>query len=267
MAGTIQHGTGLAEFPATPGTLHLSGTHVPSVRVEAPEGTPRWAPIVLGPMAGYRCFNDFDRAAGAAPELPWATHDASAAGTPTLDFVANADGGQYQLKLATTNEVETIGLYHLDQLMVDITKNPIFLARVKIEPDVTGAGGQLAATDKIVFGFASAHNATLDSVATNAWFLLTGANHNIYAETDDGTTDDDDNDTGVDWVDNTFVDLKIDASNLSAVKFYVNEVCVLIRSMAAATGNVQPYITVQKAAAANFDHRVTVDFVDVICGR
>jgi hypothetical protein len=247
--------------------MRLSSTHLPEVRVEAPEGTPRWAPFVLGPMAGYRCFDDFDRAAGAALELPWGTHDASAAGAPTLDFVANADGGHYQLKLATTNEVETIGLYHLDQLMFDVAKNPIFVARLKIEPDVTGAGGQLAATDKIVIGLASAHNGTLDSIATNAWFLLTGGNRNIYVESDDGTTDDDDNDTGVDWASNSFIDFKIDMSNLGAVKFYVDEACVAILSMAAASGNVQPYITVQKAAAANFDHRVTVDFVDVHCDR
>lgn len=211
----------------------------------------------------FRLFEDFCARPGAALPTWLTTQDTSAAGAPTLDFAADAACGAYVLQLAADTEVEKITLYGGDNHLIDITKKPYFAARVKISPDVTGAGGTLAASDKIVIGLANDRNATLDSIAINAWFLLAGANLNIYVETDDGTTDTDDKDTGIDYVDGTYLTLEIDCSNLSDIRFLINGVDVTPQTMslAAATGNVSPFIEVQKASAANKDHKVTIDWL------
>lgn len=215
----------------------------------------------------WQIREDFLADAGATLPKPWGTQDTSAAGSPTLDYVADAAGGRYVLKLATDNEVEAITLYWADQLMIDITKKPVIEFRIKVESDVTGAGGLFAAGDKLVMGLASNRNATLDNVTTNAWFMFTGANHNIYVESDDGTTDTDDTDSGADWAENTFVTLRIDCTNLAAVKFYVDNVLKAQTAISAATGNVQPFFELTKAAAANKDHRLTIDYVTVAVQR
>jgi hypothetical protein len=268
MAGIIQHTDGPASKDAVVGTLNLSSNGHPEARVSgASAGTARWAAVDVGPVGGPRLVEDFLGASGTTLPAPLATQDTSTGGTPTLAYVNDAAGGAYQLKLAADNEAEAITLYQGDQLTFDITKKPVLDLRVKLEPDVTGTSGNTAAGDKIVMGLAANRNATLDNVVTNAWFMFAGANKNIYWETDDGTTDDDDNDTGVDWVANTYLDLRIDCSDLSAVKFSVNGEVVGVGSLADATGNVQLFIEVTKAAAANNDHRLTVDYVDLRSNR
>lgn len=206
-------------------------------------------------------FEDFLEPSGTTLPAWLGTQDTSAAGSPTLDYVDDSHGGIFVLKLAADNEAEAITLYGGDNLTVDINNKPILEMRVKIDPDVTGAGGDLAAGDIIVMGLASARNATLDNVAEHAWFRFEGANHNILVESDDGTTDDNDNDTGVDWVDGTYLTLKVDCSDLTNVVFSIDGAKFGGYDISDATGNVQPFIEVTKAAAANFDHRVTIDYI------
>lgn len=212
---------------------------------------------------------DFLGRAGQALPTWLTTTDLSSAGTPTMDFVASSAGGVWAMKFDTTNEVENIGLYQGDNLTWDITKDPILRVRVKIEPDVTGAGGDFAAGDKLVIGLASARNATLDSITAHAWFRFEGANHNILIEADDGTTDTDDKDTGIDWVDDTWMLLEIDATNRTNVRFKVDGVDVTTSHTFSlpATGNLQFFAEAQKAAAANFDHRVSFDFIEAAAVR
>ena len=258
MAGSIHHGAGEPLKTPSDGDLFLSDDGASRL---GQGGT--WCPLEAGPGAGYRVAEDFAQASGGSLPAPWATQDTSAAGTPTLDFVDDAAGGRFQLHLATTNEAEAISIYHGDQLTFDITKGPIFKARLKLELDVTGGGGAMAAGDILVFGLASARNATLDNITTNAWFRMEGSSGRFLYEADDGTTDTDDQDTGVDGVDNAFVTVEIDCSDLSAVGFYIDGLRVGQASIPAATGNVQPFIELSKAAAANFDHRLTIDYIDV----
>lgn len=258
MSGNINSQDGHPLAIPEDGTLILPGDGVPSV---AHNG--QVSAVQIGGQA-YRILEHFPLAAGGTLPAPWATQDTSSSGTPTLDYADDAAGGQYILKLAADNEAEAITLYHGDQLTFDSTKKVIFEARVKIEPDVTGAGGDLAAGDIIVMGLAAARDATLDDITKNVWFRFEGANHNILVESDDGSTDDDDNDTGSDWVDDTWMVLKIVIDDVSAIGFYVDGVRVAQLAAAALTGNLQPFIEVSKAAAANFDHRVTIDYIDVI---
>lgn len=224
----------------------------------------------LDPSTGeVRIFEDF--LVNPSGSLPgWlTTQDTSAAGSPTKDFATDASGGAYVLKLAADNEVETLTLYGGDNHLLDITSKPRIRVRLKVESDVTGAGGAFAAGDKLVCGLASDRNATLDSVVTHAWFRFEGANHNILVETDDGTTDTDDKDTGSDWAENTYMILEIDCSTLTDIRFRVDGVDVnpQVMSIGAATGGVSFFLEIQKAAAANKDHRVTVDWIEIIQQR
>jgi|GEM_PF-1682749 len=195
--------------------------------------------------------------------------ETSAAGTPTTDYVADAVTGVYAVKFDTTNEVETITVSQGDQRTWDIAKNPIVEFRLKVESDVTGGGGVFAAGDKCVFGLAHDRNATLDDNTVHAWFMFAGANHNVYVETDDGTTDNDDNDTSQDWAENTFARYKIDTTDQANIKFYINDIDVTPETMtlAAATGNLQVYAECQKAAALNKDHRLSLDYIIVDAER
>jgi len=217
---------------------------------------------------------DFLQKNGSSLPLPWATQDTSSAGTPTLDYAADATNGAFQLGLATTTEAEAISLYWADQRMIDITKKPVMLFRAAVIPDATGAGGVFASGDKLVMGLASDRNATLDSVATNAWFMMAGANMNIYSETDDGTTDTDDKDTALDYVSGTYRWFGIDCTNLASIKFYLHDANNVWRpmqsvthKMSAATGNVQPFFELTKASAANKDHSLLIDYIGLAWER
>lgn len=224
---------------------------------------------------------DFLAPAGTSLPAPWAKQDTSAAGSPVSDYVdataGSGSNGAFNLALAADNEVESLTLYWGDYTPLGAAHYPYFETTVLIRPDVTGASGDLAAGDVLVFGLASNRNATHDDITLNAWFRMEGANKNILWETDDDTTDDDDNDTGVDWVADTAIKLAVDfapdpadATNVK-VRFYVDDVLVgtsdmdLI-SMITAAEQFQPYIEVTKAAAANSDHDVLVDYV-VAAGR
>lgn len=263
MAGTHQFGTGPAVvlYPESVNGTHYSNSEgPPEYRIGG-----QWVPVCLGPAGGPELAEEFLGPAGTTLPAPLAKQITGA--TPTGDYVNNAPGGTYALSLDTTNEVESATLYQGDQLTFGIGKKPIVEMRLKLEPDVTGAGGELATGDVIVFGLASARNADPDLITTHAWFRLQGdgSNKNILVETDDGTTDTDDQDTGSDWVADTFYTFAIDASDLTNVRFLIDGVQVqpVLMDMSQASGNLQLYIEVAKAAAANNDHRVTVDYVRV----
>lgn len=118
-----------------------------------------------------------------------ATYDASAAGAPTLDLVADGTGGQFQIKLASTSEAETAGLTMADNLYFDGAKPFYFETRMQVVHT-------MAANEVLVWGMASDVNtATLDNIVRNAWFRQ-DADTDLLIETDDATTDTDDKDTG-----------------------------------------------------------------------
>lgn len=211
-----------------------------------------------GVESRYACHvhEDFLQNAGGTLPAPWATADTSASGSPTLDYVDNADNGAYRLKLAATDESEIITLYWGDDVFIEPTKQPYFEARV------TYTNASPAAEEALVIGLADAQNDTLDSVAKSAWFLLTGANNNILYESDDATTNDDDNDSGVDWVSGTAFVLGIDFSNLAAVAFYVDGTLVGTTDMSALTGNLQPFVQLQKSSGTTVP-QIDIDYIDV----
>ena len=213
-----------------------------------------------------RCLvdEDFQADAGATLPKPWGTQDTSAAGAPTLNYVADAAGGIFRLATSVTDELQTLTLYWADQLTIDVTKAPIMEARIRMNFE----GATFSADQRFVVGLASARNATLDSVVTHAWFRVEGANLNILKETDDGTTDTDDTDTTIDIVDNTWTRLRIDMTTLAAVAFSVDGVAAggAAMSIPLASGNLQPFIEQQKDAGAEVE-TLDIDYVLISWAR
>ena len=186
------------------------------------------------------------------------TQDTSSSGAPTMAFQAEADG-VFRMKFSSDSEAQALTLYLGDGCCIPATANPTFEARVKIT-------GTFSANDRLVIGLASARNATLDNIADHVWFRMEAANNNILIEGDDnGTTDTDDTDTGTDWASGTYVTLKIDMADLSAVKFYIDGVLVTTTINVGGMDSaalLQPFIEIQKDTDAEV-HSIDIDWIDV----
>jgi hypothetical protein len=163
--------------------------------------------------------------------------------TPT----ATRFGDGAKLTLTNTSEAQLAVLYHKDILSYDLAS--IIKCHWVVKLDAVDAVTNLA------IGLASAHNATLDSVATNAWFRLIGATSTtaIVVETDDGVTDIDDVATGVTLA-GSYKKFEIDFSQgLADVRFLIAGARVARGTTFDMSGltsglNVQPYFSHAKAS-------------------
>lgn len=173
--------------------------------------------------------------------------DTSSSGSPTY---APAAGGGVAVDLESTSEVQNVCLYQGDILSFDITKVREFGCTVKMNQATLDAASMFA------IGLASARNDAIDSIALAAIFRLIGADQTVYLETDDGTTNNDDVDSGK-TLSNSSVDLLISfATGLSDVRFFIDGQPVAtstVFDMSAATGNVQLFAQIQKTADTNTD--------------
>lgn len=245
------------------------------------------------PRRVFEFFDDFNQKSGGTLPAPWNKQDTSAAGSPTLDYVTDAPGGAYVLQLAADNEVEAIGLNWNDHMPLRAAPDDSagtalaayleFEARWKLESDPTGAGGTIGASGIVAIGIASARNATLTSIATRAMFRMAGANHNLYLDTDDGTNDASQPDSGFDWAEATWYTgrilvpistVAVDRDSLG-VRFYIRKDSdtdwTLLNKYSttrqmkfdalANSAKFQPFIELQKGAVANLDNKLTVDYV------
>lgn len=155
----------------------------------------------------------------------------------------------YVITSDATSEGQSGQLTHGDQLTINPAKNPVFEAWVELTP----AGATFTADERVVVGLVSPHtNAedALDSATNNVWFRMEGANLNVLVEADDGTTDTDDQDSGIDWVKGQLHHFKIDMANLSDIKFYVDGVEQTGAAVAASalSASLQPIFCVQRDA-------------------
>lgn len=215
--------------------------------------------------AGGILFEDFLQLPTDSVPSPWGIQDTSVAGSPTADTVADQANGLFRLATDAQSEAQTLTLYHQDQLTIDPTKNPFMETRIRLNT----AGATFTADQRLVVGLAAARNATLDSNASHCWFRIEGADLSLFIEGDDGTTDTDDEDSGIDYVDNTFITLGIDMMDLSAVKFYVDGVQVVTTidvSGLAATNLLQPYIEMQRDAGTEVEV-LDIDYILVRANR
>lgn len=253
---------------AVPALILMRSPEVGDPKVADISNSPYMDALGLNPQRAYRLSEDFEQQSGATLPGWLTTQDTSAAGTPSLDFDDDAAAGTYTIAHSATDEAQNLTLYGGDQLTIPLSGNPIIQMRWKL----TFSGDNFSADQRFVIGLASARNATLDSVATHAWFRVEGANLNLLWETDDNTTNDDDNDTGIDITDDGFIETRIDCTDLSAVRFYVDTGDgagwrqVGSGDMSAGTGNLQFFAEIQKDAGAETDS-FTVDYVSIISAR
>ena len=216
-------------------------------------------------MAGIQDFQEFyDDFNGAVAALPtsadpataWMIDDTSSAGAPTY----TKGTSEAVLTLASNTEVENVCLHFNDALDFDIDS----IIRMEFRAKVTAT---LDSASTVVMGLGSARADDPDAVAANAFFKLAGSNA-VVVETDDGTTDNDDNATGVS-LSSTYKRFVIDFSGgKSDVKFYVDGVKVGTETftMSAYSSGLQPIFQIQKTSDANTD-ALTIDYVKVVSRR
>lgn len=209
------------------------------------------------PAQQIEFFDDFiDIADG----TNWVKQDTSAVGAPTWALVADTHGGEFAMTLAADAEAESLTLYFGDQLIFAANKKPVLEARLKVST--------IAAAQRVVFGLAGVRDATLDNIAQNAWFRIE-ANMNVLVETDDGTTDNDDNDTTVDAVNGTYAIYEVDLSNLADIKFRINGIDRTPETMnlsALTTETLQPFLEIQKDSGTGTP-AITLDWIQITADR
>lgn len=212
-------------------------------------------------------YDDFVADVGATIPVPWVKNLQTA--NMTGDYISGAGFGVYRFLSSSDSEGQSGNLTTGDCLMINMSNNPILEVRARLTP----AGAALTADERMVIGLGSAHaNAedALDNVTTNAWFRIEGASMSILVEADDGTTDTDDQDTTYTAVKGAWTVFKIDASDLSDVKFYVDGTEQLGDpvSMADLGANtyVQPIVCIQRDAGAEVNS-LDIDYIKVLVER
>lgn len=199
----------------------------------------------------------------------WGTTETDVNTAPALsDDVTN---GAIALILDSDDITQISALHWGDNLGLDIAQGLIFEARLTFTTLPTSGGGEDV---QAVWGLASAHNATIDTVSINAWFKLESAAQTaLLWEVDDNVTNDDDNATSpaTTLTASTYNIYRIDCTDATAPKFYVDDVLVGTGSMAlvAGTEKVQPYFRVSKvkSAANTGTGTMLIDYVRVYQNR
>lgn len=187
--------------------------------------------------------------------VPWAVLDV---GDATQAYVADAANGAVALFIDDTSEAEDAVLYWNDQLGLDITNGAIFEFRAML--DVLPTTGVA-----VVAGLAGPHNLDKDAVANHAWFRWQ-ENATGLVETDDTTNNNDDVATGLTTDVDTYNIYRIDFSDLSDVKFYVDGVQVAtgttfdMSNLTASEKIMQPYFSLDKASGTGVG-TLQIDYV------
>ena len=182
----------------------------------------------------------------------------------TEDIVADSSNGQFLLHLAANDEAEDAVLYHGDNKTFDLGNGLIFECRVNmaVEPG-TGV--------TTVFGMCGDHNLDKDTVTEAAWFRL-DASMAVNVETDDTTNNNDDVSTGITAVAGAYNIFRIDFSNLSNVKFFIDGTRVAtgttfdMSNLSASEQQMQPYFSLDKASGTGLGD-MNIDYVLIMSNR
>jgi hypothetical protein len=200
----------------------------------------------------------------------WGTTETASGGTLVKGLIDDATNGVMGIGLSNTDEVQIAALHFGDNLCLSMAQGLVFETRLAFNVLPTTGTEYVNA----VFGLASAHNATLDSIATNAWFrVVSTAQTALLWETDNGDTDDDDNDASTVLVADVYRVYRIDCTNTAAVKFYVDDVLVgtsdMSTTLSASEAKVQPYFNVSKtkSSANTGTGTLYIDYVKVFQSR
>jgi hypothetical protein len=225
-------------------------------------------------------FSDFIQDVGETAVLPWVVTEAGST-SATGDFI-DAPDGVLRLLHSTDNAAESMLLSLGGTNAISPTKEPIFEARVKVNLS-TDSAFAAASVYEVIVGMCTAGSAVsvsaaaFDGFADNVGFRLGGgaqATNSIFLESDDGTTDNDDHDSGIDFTAGTYHTLKIDMTDTSAVLFFIDGVHAnngktFDMSAIAATDYLEPFIMFARTNVGGTEraHSLDVDYVRVISKR
>jgi predicted RecA/RadA family phage recombinase len=129
-------------------------------------------------------------------------------------------GGMHKFNISATNEAQKIDILTQDGFSKDA--NAIIEAIFNVRDDGSGTAVDVS------IGAANATNATdADSITESLFIHLNANDVNIYAESDDGTTEVTATDTTIDYTAGTPVEVWFDMRNPADVQIYVNAALVL----------------------------------------
>lgn len=177
---------------------------------------------------------------------------------------ADAANGVVKLALDADSNAEVATLYWGDQRGIDLNKDAYFEAELVVDTLPTDVA-------ELVFGLAGDANATPDSVTESAWFKLDGSGA-LVLESDDTTNDNNDVAAGVTLVAGTSYVFRIDFSDLSDVRFWVDNGQVNgantfdMSNLSATEAIMQPYFSVVKASGTGVGG-IEVDYSRVVSDR
>jgi hypothetical protein len=178
-------------------------------------------------------------------------------GSPTgVAGVANGLNGTVACALASTSEKEDAELYNGDQLCLSVLQSLVFEARVQLSVLPTGNG---QATIGVTGVWADGHDAI-----TYSAFFTARASGELFCDTDDNVTDNNVT-SGVTLLTTDWAILRIDCSDPTSIKFYINGNPVASTTTfgwtaSASNSKVQPFIGVYKVSGTGVG-TVTVDYV------
>jgi len=210
-------------------------------------------------------FDDFYGDAGDTPLNPWAVDTEN---TGVNDFVTDSACGVYRIGTGTDNETQSAQLSWGTNLEINLSKKPLFEARIKLTLSGSNALGH--ANQRMVWGVGTGQAAAetaLDNSTINAWFRIEGTDGKIYTEVDDNVSgNDDDNDTGETIDESVYYTYAIDFQDLSSVKFFIDGSQVgagLDLSAITANQGVEPYFCVHRTSDADTAELMLIDYVRV----
>lgn len=217
----------------------------------------------LAPIVFYDDFLNTQLRTQAAGIEGWTVKDQSALGTVVTAIRANQPGGVATLEFDAQDEKQEAGLYWGDTLNFNLDKGPIFEARVAVR--LTGT-----LKTEMYFGLAGAYTEgpiieANAGPAVHAFFAF-DANLTPALYTDDASTDTDGTATGITAVEGTFNIYRIDCTDLTNVKFYIDGARVGSGTTHDMTNSsnvmTQPFFMVHKESGAGLG-KLDIDYVRV----
>jgi hypothetical protein len=206
--------------------------------------------------------DDFIGAVAAFPTtaesgMAWMSKIVGAA-PPTVAMVADAANGVARCALTADSQKQDAALYMGDQRCIDLSKKPIVEIRAKLSTLPTSG-------TKVVMGLAGDWVDGPDAIAYSAWVAASGSGA-LLVEADDAATDSSAA-SGVTVTTADWFNVRIDFSDLTALKFYLDDTLIATETAIpfAATGAnaiLQPYVGAYKASGTSVG-AVDVDYIRV----
>lgn len=223
----------------------------------------KFAPNVTDMATYWEMKEDFNVKDSGTEILPWAFDVENSA---TADYMADEANGVYQLAIEGTGETQATQLTHGDQLLIDMDADPIIEFRIRVD-----GIADMTAVEQAFWGVCPVHTnseTSSDNIDDSCWFLIKAGGTGLWVESDDGSVDNDDKDSGLTLVDDVWTTFKIDFSNLADVKMYVDGVeqayGTIVMSASAGTV-VQPIVCIQRSTADETEVgvQVEIDYIHI----